>query len=66
MIIYRWKHSSIKMHAIGILQGFAEIEDGIVTVISFATLASGFEMAVARKRAFVHLQEVKQTRGIKK
>ena len=46
----RWKHPDAKSHLMGILQGFAEILDGVVTVGSLGFYASGFEMQVARMR----------------
>ena len=64
MIIRRWKHATAKQHMFGILQGFAEIADGLVTVGSFGFFASGFEMAVARRRSLSHLQGIKKRSAV--
>lgn len=58
---YRWKHPSKTAHLLGWLQGFAELADGLVTLLTFATYSSGFEMAVAVKRAKYH--HVKQSKA---
>lgn len=50
-MIYRWRHPTPKGHAYGLLQGFAEIADGVVTLLSLGFYASSFEMAVSRARA---------------
>lgn len=52
MKIYRWKHPTIKAHLWGIIQGFAELADACVTLGSLGFFGSGFEMEVARRRAF--------------
>lgn len=61
MIIYRWKHPSVSAHLLGILQGFGEIADGLVTLCSLGSFASGFEMRVARLRAGQHIKKLKET-----
>lgn len=65
-IIYRWKHPSIKQHLWGILQGFAEIMDGVVTLSTLGFFASGFERKVAWKRAGEHIKELKKKREAEK
>ena len=50
-MISRWKHPTIEAHLLGIVQGFGEIADGVVTICSLGFLMSGFEMAVARFRS---------------
>jgi hypothetical protein len=61
-MIYRWKHPTLKCHAIGFIQGFAELADGLVTVCSLGFYGSGFEMLIARYRAkqFHQLQKLKE------
>lgn len=61
--IYRFKHRSAEEHAWGLLQGVAEIADGIVTLSSLGFYASGFEMAVAWKRAGCHIKALKKERA---
>ncbi len=65
-MIRRWKHSSVKQHLWGILQGFAEIADGVVTVSTLAFYSSGFEMRVAYKRAYSLCNDQKKLRDAKK
>lgn len=59
-VIYRWKHSCAKQHILGILQGFAEIADGIVMLATLGFYASNFEGIVARKRAGEYIKELKK------
>lgn len=61
-MIYRWKHPNLACHALGFIQGFAELADGLVTVCSLGFYGSGFEMAAARYRAkrFHQLQKLKE------
>ena len=64
--IQRWKHPTVESHLLGILQGIAEISDGLVTVCSLAFLCSNFELAVSAfraKRLINHLK--KQQRKVK-
>jgi hypothetical protein len=51
MRIYRWKHLNWQMHLLGILQGFAELADGIVTVGSLGFFGSRFELDASCYRA---------------
>lgn len=60
-MIYRWKHPSTKTHLWGILQGFAELLDGCVTICSLGFFASRFEITIASKRVNSHLKELKNT-----
>lgn len=60
MRIQRWKHPTVKYHALGILQGFAEIADGLITICSLGFYASNFEMSVAAYRAKSHLNDMKK------
>lgn len=55
-MIHRWHHPHWKLRLLGLLQGFAELADGCVTVLSLATYSSGFEHTVARYRAKTYLQ----------
>lgn len=50
----------MESHLWGIVQGFAEIADGIVTLSTLGFFGSGFEMAVARKRSYRHIQFLKR------
>jgi hypothetical protein len=50
MLPRRWLHPDKIAHLMGVVQGFAEILDGIVTVSTLGFYASGFEMWVARER----------------
>ena len=50
-MIYRWKHPDWKSHIAGLMQGFAEVADGLVTLGSLGFYASSFEMSIARYRA---------------
>jgi hypothetical protein len=58
-MIYRWKHPNTTAHLLGILQGFCEIADGLITICSLGFFSSGFEMCVARLRAKTYLQQQK-------
>lgn len=51
MKIIRWKHPNATDHLVGLLQGFGELADGMVTVLSLAFLMSDFELSVASWRA---------------
>ncbi len=57
MSIKRWEHPNVKMQLFGILIGFAEILDGLVTVLSLGFLASNFQMTVAKARALSCIKE---------
>ena len=64
--IQRWKHPTIESHLLGILQGIAEITDGLVTVCSLGFMCSNFELTVSAfraKRLINHLK--KQQRKVK-
>jgi hypothetical protein len=50
-MIYRWKHPSRSCHLWGILQGFGELADGLVTLLTLAHFSSSFELSVSRRRA---------------
>ena len=50
-MIQRWRHPTLTAHLLGILQGFAELADGLVTLGSLGFLCSSFELQVARHRA---------------
>ncbi len=60
--IRRWKHQNAYSHFLGWLQGFAELADGLVTVLSFATLSSNFEIRVSFYRAFEAINRSKNDR----
>lgn len=60
MRIQRWKHPTVKCHALGILQGFAEIADGLITICSLGFYASNLEMSVAAYRTKSHPNDRKK------
>lgn len=62
-MIYRRKHPTIKCHILGILQGFAEIADGLVTICSLGFYGSGFETKVAFYRSKSYFQEMTNARS---
>ena len=49
--IQHWKHPTVESRLLGILQGIAEITDGLVTVCSLAFMSSNFELTVSALRA---------------
>lgn len=57
MSIKRWEHPNVKMQLLGILIGFAEILDGLVTVLSLGFFASNFEMTLVKVRAMSCINE---------
>lgn len=61
--ILRWQHPSVETHLLGVLQGFAELADGLVTVLSLGFLMSNFEMSVAFYRGKYHLNRIKNERA---
>ncbi len=58
--IHRWKHPSWQEHLLGILQGFAEIADGCVTIVSLGFYLSNFELSVSYWRAGYAIQRAKK------
>lgn len=52
--IGRWGHPSLRCHLWGIVQGFAEIADGLVTLLSLGFYMSNIEMQVAYYRGISH------------
>lgn len=62
MKIYRWKHQNLKQHLLGFLQGFAEIADGLVTLLSLGFYASNFEMTLSRYRCYSSIQDRKKAK----
>lgn len=62
MNIYRWKHANYKQHLLGLVQGFAELLDGIITIISLGFFASNFEMTIAKYRALYFIKGLKHGR----
>ena len=58
--IQRWKHPTMESHLLGILQGIAEITDGLITVCSLGFMCSNFELTVSvfrAKRLLNHLKK---------
>ena len=52
--ITRWEHPSIRCHLLGLLQGIAEVLDGLVTLFSLGFFMSNFEMQIAFYRGISH------------
>lgn len=46
-IIARWKHPTTKSHLLGVLQGFALVVDGLLTVLTLGSCTSFFGLRVA-------------------
>ena len=65
MEIQTWKHQSLKLRLWGILCGVAGMVDGLVTVFSFASLASDFEFSAASHRAKLFMKENLAKKGNK-
>lgn len=47
MRVQRWKHKNLTQQLLGVVQGLAEVLDGLVTVLSLGFLASNFAMNAA-------------------
>ena len=60
-MIRRWKHPDRTAHFHGWLQGFCELADGLVTVLSLGFLASGFEMEASRRRLVAWMRRKKES-----
>lgn len=59
-MIKRWRHPDLTSHLYGILQGFAEIADGIVTLLSLGLFMSSFEMQVSFARGMYVVKQMKK------
>ena len=59
-MIRRWHHPSHGAHILGIIQGLAEIADGIVTLLSLGFFLSSFELTVSRNRAKYLIKSYKE------
>jgi len=46
-IISRWKHPTLKSHLLGMLQGFALVVDGLITLLTLGSCTSFFGLRVA-------------------
>lgn len=46
-IICRWKHPTTKSHLLGVLQGFALVVDGLLTILTLGMCTSFFGLRVA-------------------
>lgn len=62
MKIERWKHHTKKLHFLAFIQGFGELADGCVTILSLGFYMSNFEMSVARYRTKVHIEDLKRAK----
>lgn len=58
--IVRWGHANIELHLLGILQGFGELLDGIVTITSLGFLCSNFEGTISWFRAYRYIAFLKR------
>lgn len=63
--ISRWVHPSWRTHALGLLQGFGELLDGIVSIGSLGFFMSNIELTIASYRTKIHLDEMKKARDAK-
>lgn len=61
--IVRWGHSNFEQHLLGILQGFGELLDGVVTVVSLGFFCSNFEGVVSWFRAKRYIAFLKKKRA---
>lgn len=59
-MIRRWKHPNKTLHLLGFIQGFGELLDGVVTILSLGFLMSNFELRVSRYRAKISIQQMKR------
>lgn len=59
-MIRRWHHPSHGAHILGIVQGLAEIADGIVTLLSLGFFSSSFELTVSYNRAKYLIKSYKE------
>ena len=50
------------MHVLAVLNGVAEIADGLVTILSLGFLTSNFEFFVIKCRAEAHIRGLKKER----
>lgn len=62
MRIGRWRHPSLTLHLLGLVQGIAEIADGCVTLCSLGFFVSDFEISVSRYRAGAYGRHFKRKR----
>lgn len=63
--VTRWKHPTNKLHLYGFLQGFGELADSLVTLLSLGFFMSNFEMEVCRLRARAYFKDLKHMQNIK-
>jgi hypothetical protein len=52
--VTRWAHPDKTAHGWGLIQGLAEIADGLVTLLSLGFYSSNIEMQVAFYRSYSH------------
>ena len=64
--IVRWGHANFEQHLLGIVQGFGELLDGLVTVLSLGFLCSNFEGTVSWFRAKRYIVYLKRNRSNEK
>ena len=58
--IHKWQHLSWQEHCLGVLQGVAEIADGVVTLGSLGFYLSNFENSVSYLRAGYSIKRAKR------
>ena len=51
MMFRQFKHCCLRVHLLGIVQGLAQVIDGIVIVLSLGFLSSGFTTYMAKVKA---------------
>ena len=59
MKVYRWEHPNVEEHILCWLQGFAELADGLVTLLSFGFLLSDFELRYCAWRTLRKIRKYK-------
>ena len=62
--VERWDHPDKLAHLWGVVQGVAEIVDGLVTLLSLGFFVSNFDMQVAFYRSFSHHLRQKKKKAL--
>ena len=63
MMFRQLKHCCLRVHLLGIMQGLAQVIDGIVIVLSLGFLSSGFATYIAKVKA---MYIIKYKRDVRK
>ena len=62
MMFRQFKHCCLRAHLLGIVQGLAQVIDGIVIVLSLGFLSSGFATSMAKIRAMYIIKYKREVR----